>query len=406
MLGKRGAGPPDEGSSLPSASASAIVPSDRGAQKPRVLHVITKLDLGGAESVAIDLVGALHQRIDFAVFGAFSLESPSRVGRDMADRLARWKVPFFAGTSGHFKKGGVLVAAWRLARAVSRFRADVVHLHTEIPELTYAIATVLSPRLRKVRVLRTVHNCELWIDWGGMGCWVTQRLAHSTAIAVSQVAADADAAIPTQTARPRAAVVPNGVAPPPLATSRNAGPYRLLFAARFVPAKGADLLPAVITAARQLTQCRDVEVTVAGIGLLEAEMRAGLENSVSDWTIRFVPPIEQLGQRLGEWDGVLMPSRFEGLPLLGIEVLMAGVPLAATDAPGLAEVIPHDYPLRASVDDVAALATVLARMIDDPQAARDVVAPLREPMIARFSPQAMAQGYARAYETLAQEGTM
>ena len=151
--------------------------------KPRVLHVITKLDLGGAESVAIDLVGALHESVDFAVYGVMALDAPTRVGRDMADRLARWKVPFFAGATGHFKKGGVLVSAWRLARAVAKFRADVVHLHTEMPELTYAIATVLSPRLRNVQVLRTVHNCELWIDWAGTGRRVTQRLAGSTALA-------------------------------------------------------------------------------------------------------------------------------------------------------------------------------------------------------------------------------
>jgi glycosyltransferase involved in cell wall biosynthesis len=379
------------------------VQADAGARKPRVLQVITKLDLGGAESVALDLVGALHERIDFAVFGVFALAEPSRVGRDMADRLNRWQVPFLAGTAGHFKKGGALVAAWRLAQAVARFRADVVHLHTEVPELTYAIATVLSPRLRKVRVLRTVHNCELWIEWGGVGRRVTQRLAASKAIAVSEVAADADAAIPTRSARPRAAIVANGVTAPPLASPRPAGTYRLLFAARFVPAKGADLLPAVLAAGHAMTLRRDVEVTVAGTGPLEPQMRAGLEHAAPGWTIRFEPPIECLGQRLGEWDGVLMPSRFEGLPLLAIEVLMAGVPLAATDAPGLAEVIPSDYALRAPVEDVHALGAIVARMIDDPQAARDEVAALRGPMMARFAPAAMARGYGEAYEALARE---
>jgi len=403
MLGKRGAGPGHEGSSLPSASASAVVQARGQASALRVLQVVTKLDLGGAESVAIDLVGALHEQVDFAVFGVFALAEPSRVGRDMAERLARWRVPFFAGTAGHFKKGGALVAAWRLARAVGRFRADVVHLHTEVPELTFAIATLLSPALRKVRVVRTVHNCELWIEWAGVGRWVTQRLARGTAMAVSEVAADADAAIATRSPRPRARVVANGVTPPPLATRLSSSPYRLLFAARFVPAKGADLVPAVLAAAHAVTPRRDVEVTIAGTGPLEAQMRVELASAAPGWTIQVVPPIEQLGQRLGEWDGVLMPSRFEGLPLLAIEVLLAGVPLAATDAPGLAEVIPADYPLRAPVDDVAALGAVLARMIDDPDAARAQVTPLRDGMIARFSPERMAASYAGIYPALAGE---
>lgn len=365
------------------------------------MQVITKLDLGGAESVAVNLVGALRDEVDFAVFGVMALAQPSRVGRDMAESLARWQVPFFTGAAGHFKKGGALVAAWRLARAVARFRVDVVHLHTEVPELTYAIATVLSPRLRRVAVLRTVHNCELWIGWGGIGRCVTRRLRHAAAIAVSEVAAEADLAIAGSPQRPRAEVVPNGVVPPPATVARIGQPYRLLFAARFVPAKGGDLVPAILRVAHGLAERSDVAVTIAGTGPQETEIRRALVGVAPRWTVEVVPPIEQLGQRLGDWDGVLMPSRFEGLPLLGIEVLMAGIPLAATDAPGLAEVIPPDYPLRAPVDDVAAMGALVARMIEAPEAARAQVAPLRAAMTARFSPQAMAQAYGNAYRALA-----
>lgn len=367
------------------------------ARRPRVMQVITKLDLGGAESVAVDLVDALHDQVDFAMFAVMAVDEPTRVGRDMATRLARWNVPVFTGTAGHFKKGGALVAAWRLAKAARRFRADVVHLHTETPELTCAIATVLSPRLARTHVLRTVHNCELWIDWGGVGRWVTQRLSGGSAIAVSQAAADADVAIPTRARRPAPPVVYNGVTPPPVSQPRSGGPYRLLFAARLVPAKGADLVPEILRTAHALSRRRDVEVTIAGSGPQEMQVRQALEGIAPGWSVRMVPPIEQLGHRLGEWDGVLMPSRFEGLGLLAIEAFMAGVPLAATDAPGLSEVIPDGYRYCAPVDDAAALGAVVARMIDDPEAARASVAPLRARMIARFSPREMAEGYLSAY---------
>ncbi|MBB4857245.1 glycosyltransferase involved in cell wall biosynthesis [Novosphingobium chloroacetimidivorans] len=375
----------------------AATPASIGSRRPRVMQVVTKLDLGGAESVAVDLVGALHESVDFAMFAVFALDAPTRVGRDMARRLAGWNVPVFTGTAGHFKKGGALVAAWRLAKAVRRFRADVVHLHTEVPELTCAIATVLSPRLARVQVLRTVHNCELWIAWGKVGRWVTQRLARGSAIAVSLAAAQADAAIPTRMPRAPAPVVYNGVAPPPIAPPRTRGPYRLLFAARLVPAKGSDLLPRILHAAHARTARRDVEVTIAGTGPQEAQLGEALHGVAPGWTVRMVPPIEQLGAHLGEWDGVLMPSRFEGLGLLAIEAFMAGVPLAATDAPGLSEVLPQDYPYCAQVDDAEALGAVVARMIDDPAGARSHVAPLRAAMIARFSPTVMADGYLSAY---------
>lgn len=386
--------------------AGVPVAGSQPGHKPRVLQVITKLDLGGAESVALDLVGALHQDIDFAVFGVFALAAPSAVGRDMADRLARWRVPLHAGTTTGYKKGGALVAAWRLARAVARFRADVVHLHTEVPELTYAVATLLSRRLRKVAVLRTVHNCELWIAWETVGRWATQRLARGIAFAVSQAAAEADAAIGTRSTRPPPEVVPNGVLPPRTARlNRGGGAYRLLFAGRFVPAKGADLIPAILRAAHAHSPRRDVEVTLAGTGPQEDELRRGLEGVAPGWSITIVPPIEQLGQRIAEWDGVLMPSRFEGLGLLAIEALLAGVPLVTTQARGLAEVIPPDYRLAAAVDDAEALGGLVAKIIDQPEAMRSYVAPLRQDMLERFSPATMAAAYKNAYRVLAQQGS-
>ena len=97
---------PNTGDQLAPRHAAARRPC-----RPRVLQVITKLDLGGAESVALDLVGALRHEMDFGVFGVTALAAPSPVGRDMASRLADWNVPFFAGTAWPFKTGGVLVAA-------------------------------------------------------------------------------------------------------------------------------------------------------------------------------------------------------------------------------------------------------------------------------------------------------
>ena len=203
------------------------------------MQVITKLDLGGAETVSVDLVGALRDRFDFALFAIFDLADPTRVGRNMTARLAQWRVPVFHGTAGHFKKGGAFVAAWRLARAIRRFKPDVVHLHTEVPELTFAIATLLSRGARRAAVLRTVHNCELWIDWERIGRLVTGRLCAADAIAVSQAAAGADAAIATRRPRVSATVVPNGVMPPPFFDgATREGPFRLLFAVSFRAAKG------------------------------------------------------------------------------------------------------------------------------------------------------------------------
>ncbi|KQN35706.1 hypothetical protein ASG37_15420 [Sphingomonas sp. Leaf407] len=364
---------------------------------PRVLHVITHLAMGGAENVALGLIDSLRDDIDFALFAVIDHAEPGPVGQAMAARLTDWGVPFAFGTRRGFKSGGVVQAAWRLARMVRRFRPDVIHVHTEIPELTLAIAHVLSPAVRATPILRTVHNSVLWIDWAGIGRWVTRRLAGAQAVAVSRAAADADAAI--LPGRPRAEVVHNGIvaqaAPAP--TPRDPSPLRILFAGRLVHQKGADLLPAILGEAHARTPRRDVAVTIAGSGDLADMVARGVAGIAPGWTIALTGPIANLAARLTDHDIVLLPSRFEGFPLLPAEVLIAGVPLVTTIAPGLDELLPADYPFHAASGDVATLGRLLARVIDDLPAARAVAAGQGRVIATRFDPVVMAAAYRDRY---------
>lgn len=383
---------------------ASSMPVARAGRRLRVLHVVTHLDMGGAEGVAMGLIDTLRPDIDFALFAVLRDAELNAVGRDLAARLERWRVPYAFGVGGGFKSGGVILAALALVRMAKRFRADVVHLHTEIPELTFAVACALSRRARRMPLLRTVHNCTLWIDWHAIGRGVTSRLAHGTAVAVSRAAADADAAIATARPRPRAGVIYNGVeAPPRVAADAppSPGPFRLLFAGRLVDQKGADLLPAILAAAHGQVGGQAVDVTIAGTGVMHDAVAQGLAGGLDGWTVRIVPPIERLPERLREYDGVLVPSRFEGFGLLPVEALMAGVPVVTTDAPGLDEVIPAEYPLRTAVADVPALAAQVARMVTDRAACRAIAASYSDALAARFDPAVAGAAYAARYRALA-----
>ncbi|WP_315764541.1 glycosyltransferase family 4 protein [Sphingomonas sp. Y38-1Y] len=374
------------------------------APRPRVLQVITHLAMGGAEGVAMSLIDQLRKDCDFTLFAVLNDGAGGAVGQDMRKRLDAWQVPVRHGCAGRFKSGGVVLAALRLARTIRKRRIDVVHVHTEIPELTHAVACTLSAGARRTPLIRTVHNTELWIDWHAIGRRVTQRLSHGEAVAVSRSAAEADAAIATRSARPPAQVVYNGVHPPPRRDRSGASPFRLLFAGRLVHQKGADLLPAILATAHARTARRDVELTIAGTGVMRDEVERGLVDALSGWTVRIVPPIERLAEALSTYDAVLLPSRFEGFALLPLEVLMAGVPLVTTDAPGLNEAIAPDYPFQAHVDDVEAIAAKLVRVIEDPAAARTIAGAAGDALAKRFGPEAMARAYLLRYRALAGNG--
>lgn len=368
----------------------------------RVLHVITHLALGGAEGVAMGLIKTLRPQVDSAVFVVLRHADPGALGREMMARFEADGIPYAFGVGGQFKKGGVVLAALALVRTLKAVNPDVVHLHTEIPELTFAVACALSAHARRVPLLRTVHNCVLWIAWPQIGRWVTERLAHGEAIAVSHAAADADHAIRTRRARPRAAVIYNGVARPmPAPELPRSNTFRLLFAGRFVDQKGADLLPAILAIAYSQTERRDVEVTIAGTGILRDAIMHELTGKLSGWNVQIVEPIARLADRLHDFDGVLAPSRFEGFGLLPVEALLAGVPVVTTDAPGLVETVPASYPLRTEVGDVNGLGALVALMIRQPAKFRAIAERYAIELAERFDPATMAAAYATRYHALA-----
>jgi len=370
------------------------------------MHIITHLDLGGAEGVAMQLVEGLAGEADSAVLAVLRDKTLSTIGADMAARAQKLGVPVFYGTGRGFKSGGVVLAALALAKAVRRFRPDVLHVHTEIPELTLAVACTLSPRVARTPLLRTVHNSVLWIAWGGIGRWVTRRLAHGTAVACSQAAAESDAAIAAGVERPRAEVIYNAVTPPPVVTPRLSpapppAPFRLLFAGRLVEQKGADLLPAILQQAQALASRQDVVVTVAGEGTLHAELTQAFAQTKGHWQVEMVPPIARLSSHLGDYDAVLQPSRFEGFGLFQLEVLMAGLPLITCRAPGLAEVLPDGYPLATEPGETAALAQALAKLVDDPDSHRRAATTYRAALVERFAPAPMLAAYLHTYRACA-----
>lgn len=378
------------------------------------MHVITHLAMGGAENVAIGLCERLRDAADFTVFAVIG--GPlSPVGAEMAERLERAGVEVLTGTPGRFKSGGVVLAALRLAAAVRRERPDVIHLHTEIPELTAAVAGVFSKSVRSAATLRTVHNSTLWIDWARIGAWVTGRLHRARAVAVSEAAAQADAQIATRRKRPLADVVYNGVvaphAPDPDASAPSpatdpgpeacARPLRVLFAGRLVEQKGADLLPAILHTARSLVMRDDVEITVAGEGPLGDGLIDRLAASAPRWTVAMTPPISGLAQKLAGYDALLMPSRFEGFALLPLEAMLAGIPIIISRAPGIDEALPAGYPFAAATGDAQAMGALLAQVLNEPQATRRSVQRFSSEIGARFSVERMTERYMVLYHGMA-----
>ncbi len=111
---------------------------------------------------------------------------------------------------------------------------------------------------------------------------------------------------------------------------------------------------------------------IAGEGPLDAELRrqAGLARVA----VRFLGQRRDVPVLLAAADVVVVPSIWEGQPLIVQEALRAGRPLVATRVGGIAELTGDDGALLVQPGDTAALGAAVTRLLDDPEAAARLAA--------------------------------
>jgi glycosyltransferase involved in cell wall biosynthesis len=176
-----------------------------------------------------------------------------------------------------------------------------------------------------------------------------------------------------------------------------AEPVRILFAGRFEDQKGADLLPEI---SRQVKprHGQSCELTIHGGGTHEQLLKNLAAAPPPGWSIQVHPPIPNLSSQMPKFDLMIMPSRYEGLALIAIEAALLGLPVIATDGPGIREGFPADYPWLARAGEAASFAELLQTALNDPSTWSEKVRQAREFANEHFNQHAMCDAYANLYQ--------
>ncbi len=148
----------------------------------------------------------------------------------------------------------------------------------------------------------------------------------------------------------------------------------LVCVARLAPQKG---LPVLLDAVAHLPEgTRPVQVVLAGEGPMHGDLSADI--AARDLPVRLLGRRDDVPDLLAAADLVVVPSLWEGQPLVVQEALQAGAAIVATDAGGTAAVA-GDAARLVPAADPSALAEVLGELLADPAA----VAELRRRALAR-----------------------
>ncbi|HEX6351458.1 glycosyltransferase [Actinophytocola sp.] len=286
-----------------------------------VVHVLGTLDRGGAETVALELcrrIPPTEVRQRFLLLG----ESEGRLAnRFVAAGATVDRCPISP-------RHTFAVRLWRWLRAA---RPDVVTSHVSLASglvLTMAALAGVPARIARMHSEGDGHpDTERRLRRA-----VLRVALRRSATAVLGVTSAALAFATPPPADGRYRVVPNGVDVARFARRRvDADHPVLVHIGRAAPEKNRAFLLAVHVEARNAAP--DTELFIAGPGGI-ADLPA---SACVDPSVRLLGDVDHIPDILARAGVLLLPSHREGLPGVVLEALAAGVPVLASDLPGIRE---------------------------------------------------------------------
>jgi glycosyltransferase involved in cell wall biosynthesis len=139
-------------------------------------------------------------------------------------------------------------------------------------------------------------------------------------------------------------------------------------------------------------------LVVAGEGPLEHDLKAQAERLALGSHVTFVGPRLDVPELLKVFDLYVLPSLWEGLPMVLLEAMAAGCPVVATSVGGVPSAIESGVNgLLVPPRDPAALARALVRVLQDETLRRRFALAGKQAFAARFSAETMTRRYERLY---------
>ncbi|HEX5058226.1 MAG TPA: glycosyltransferase [Kofleriaceae bacterium] len=356
-----------------------------------IVHVLSSFGVGGQERVALDL--AIGQQARGHRVAVISLAPPPDGA--MADEFGEHGI----AVGRIAKRDGIdLTLVPRLARALRRHRADVVHTHNPLPLIYGAPAA----RLAGAAAIHTKHGANP----GGRGHRILRRAAAQLAhafVAVSdttfdQAMAQRDAPVA------RMHTIANGIRldryhPDPEA--RAAARVELGLGDAWVVGTVGRLDPyknqALLVRAMAPLLSSDVRLVIIGDGHARGEVEAEIAKLREPRWVVMTGRRMDVPRLIPAFDVFALSSKTEGLPLVVPEAMAAGLPIVTTAVGGLPGVVDDGKTGLLSPVDEGALRSALAKLEDDRQLARVMGAQARTTALDRYSADRMVEAYLDLY---------
>ena len=299
-----------------------------------ILHVITTIDLGGAEKQLLTLAGC-QKEAGFDVEVIFLKDKPTLLQDFLGLGV---KVDLDFAHLGFLKQ-------WLKLKRREFQENSVVHSHLPRAELLCALA------LKPQRFIVTRHNSEAFFPKGPtklsnlLSRFVLKRSFAS--ISISKAVANYLKTSGEMSGKQKNHVIYYGIKETSVSPKRNlevvSGPIQVGTVSRLVPQKN---LPLLLGALKELSsqELPKFSLTIVGSGPLKAELQSLSADLGIEELVTWKGQLQEVLSFYRSLDIFVLPSHYEGFGLVLLEAMSQGIPVIARRISAIPEVMGEEHP--------------------------------------------------------------
>lgn len=326
----------------------------------RVLHVITSLEIGGAEKLMIDLIPKLNKRgikSDLLLFNGEETPFKKKISEQGVD------IYHISYSKNVYNPMNIL----KLIPVLKKY--DIIHTHNTAPQLFCVIANIFCQKKLITTEHSTNNRRRNKIIFKLLDKWMYSR--YDRVICISQ---GVEMALRNYLSRfdYRIKTINNGIDLTAFCSSMNksnldnTGNIVLIMVGRFGIQKDQET---IIRAMQYLPE--NVCLNLVGTGINESACKLLVEDLNLDKRVSFLGERTDIPELLKLSNIVIQSSHWEGFGLAAVEGMASGKPVIASDVEGLREVV-NGYGLMFKNGDEHHLVEQIKALINSPNYYQEV----------------------------------
>ena len=362
----------------------------------RVLIVITKGELGGAQTHVLELCQMLQGQCDFRVMVGGTGDSP--LGRELA--AIGVPVDIVPGMCNEASIPSFVASVRQVAATARTWQADLIHVHSAVGAIVGRMAGLLAGR----QVLYTVHGFGFKPQVALKRRWAVYMAERMLALLTTRYicVSEAERQLATKLGvrEDEVSVIANGLSDSPWRAEPDAMEPVLIMVARAVSPKRHDILLRALAIMQDKGIVVPPQTILAGSGPLLDAARAMAEKFRLG-RVSFLGDVDEVPRLLARSQIFVLLSDHEGQPISIIEAMRAGLPIVASDLPGIRTQITDGVEGLLTENEPEAVARTIERLVCDPQLRARIAAAARRRYERDFSATTMARAVMQVYDSLA-----